>query len=389
MRHPLRAAVVVTLGAVLAASVLPSPLAAASGPLPHRRLQAALDRAVAHGAPGIVAQVQDGDRRWFGSAGLSDTATRRRRAPDERFRIGSTTKAFTATVVLQLVAEHALGLDDTVEKWLPGVVRGNGNDGRRITIRQLLDHTSGLFAYTNDPAFFAQGVGAAWSRHRFDHHSPEELVRIAMSHPPYFAPGKGFVYSNTDSILAAMIVERATGCSFATQLQRRIIRPLGLTGTSLPGDLADIPGPHPVHYSTLFSTDPHPSVVDATRMNQSFAGAAGGMISTTGDLTRFFAALLGGRLLPPPEQSQLLTTVSTDGAGWIPNTRYGLGVFSQTLPCGVTVWGHGGATYGSWSYVMGTRDGRHLLAAQVNGDWSGLGVFDDLLAAEFCPPARS
>jgi len=359
------------------------------GPRDHRRLQAALERAVAAGAPGIVAQVQDGGGHWFGSAGLSYTATGRRRAPDERFRIGSTTKAFTATVVLQLAAEHILGLDDTVEKWLPGVVQGHGNDGRRITIRQLLDHTSGIFAYTNDPAFFAQGVGAAWFQHRFDHHSPQELVRIAMSHPPYFAPGQRFAYSNTDYVLAAMIVERATGCSFATELDRRIIRPLGLTGTSLPGDRADVPDPHPVHYSTLFSSDPHPVVVDATEMNQSFAGAAGGVISTTRDLTRFFTALLGGHLLPRREQAQLMTTVSTDGAGWIPNTRYGLGVFSQTLSCGVTVWGHGGATYGSWSYVMGSRDGRHLLTAQVNGDWSGLRVFDDLLTAEFCPAASS
>jgi D-alanyl-D-alanine carboxypeptidase len=371
-------------GLIVGPLLIPGPVAAYHHG--HARVQAALDRAVAvAGAPGIVAEIHDGPDRWFGSAGVSDTSTGRPRAPQERFRIGSTTKAFTATVVLQLAAERRLSLDDSVERWLPGLVQGNGYDGARITIRELLNHTSGIFAYTNDGPFFSNGVGAAWFQHRYDHYAPEQLVRIALTHPPTGAPGQTFGYSNTDSILAAMIVERATGKSFADELDQRIIRPLGLTGTSLPADDPTIRGPHPVHYSTLFSQDPDPVRYDATDMNQSFAWAAGGMISTTGDLSRFFGLLLGGRLLPPAQQQELFTTVSTDGTGWIDHTRYGLGIFSQTLACGVTVWGHGGATYGSWSYVMGTRDGRHLLVSQVNGDWVGLSVFNTVLEAEFCP----
>jgi D-alanyl-D-alanine carboxypeptidase len=383
---------VVATAVIVATAGLPgaSGSAAARGPGTPDRVQDALDRAVdTFRAPGIVAEGRDGGARWFGSAGVSDLDSGRPRRPYERFRIGSTTKAFTATVVLQLAGAHRLRLDDPVERWLPGLVQGNGYDGRSITIRQLLNHTSGIFAYTNDPAFFANGVGAAWFEHRYDRYTPEQLVRVALSHPPYGRPGERFTYSNTNYILAAMIVERVTGHTFGAELHRRIVRPLGLTGTYLPSDEADIRGPHPVHHSTLFSADPAATIHDATAMNQSFAWSAGGMVSTTADLNRFFAALLGGRVLPAPQLAQMLTTVSTDGAGWIPNTRYGLGVFAQTLTCGATVWGNAGATYGSWSYVMGTRDGRHLVASQLNGDWSGLSPFIDILDARFCPPAVS
>ncbi|MER7206238.1 serine hydrolase domain-containing protein [Streptosporangium sp. NPDC000239] len=351
------------------------------------QVQPALDRAVSeNGAPGIAAEVREGNKRWFGSAGFSNTETARGRRPNERFRIGSATKAFTAAVVLQLAGEGRLSLDDRIQHWLPGLVRGNGYDGGRITVRQLLNHTSGIFNYGNDPEFFAKGRGAAWFEHRYDVVTPEELVGIALRNPPYFAPGGGFAYSNTNYILAAMIVEKATGRTFGDEVTRRIIRPLRLTGTYLPGTEARIRGPHPVHYSTLFSQEPNPAIYDAGDMNQSAAWSAGGMVSTVGDLNRFFGALLGGRLLPAAQQKEMFTTVETKGGpAWIPGTRYGLGVFTQRLSCGTWVWGNAGATYGSWTYAMGRRDGRHMLATEINGDWSGLNVFADVLSAEFCP----
>lgn len=356
-------------------------------PSPRPEVQHALDHAVAwKGAPGIVAEVRDHSGTWFGSAGFSDTGTRQQRRQSERFRIGSTTKAFTATVVLQLAAEGKLDLDDTMEQWLPGLVAGNGHDGRAITIRQLLNHTSGIFNYGNDAEFFKRGIGAAWFEHRHDTYAPEQLVRIGLATPPPFAPGEAFLYSNTNYFLAALIVEKATGATLAEELTRRIVLPLKLNGTYLPGTGTKIPGPHPQHYSTLFSSDAEPVIHDATEMDQSFAWAAGGIVSTTGDLQRFFGALLGGHLLPADRQREMFTTVETTGpVPWIPGTRYGLGIFSQALPCGVTVWGNAGATYGSWTYAVGSRDGEHLLTSQVNGDWSGLSVFDDLLGAEFGP----
>jgi D-alanyl-D-alanine carboxypeptidase len=368
--------------------VMTSPPGPADDAAGHAGVQCALDAAVRAGTPGIVAEIHDHRGSWFGSAGSADTRTGRKREPRDRFRIGSATKAFTATVVLQLAAERRLSLDDTVERRLPGLVRGSGNDGGGITIRHLLNQTSGLFDYANDPEFFAKGVGSAWFEHRYDRYPPERLVEVAVTHPPHAAPGESFHYSNTNYILAAMIVEKVTGRTYGQELTQRITRPLGLTGTALP-DGPEIHGSHPVHYSTLFSPDPEPTIHDATEMDQSFAWSAGGITSTTGDLHRFFGALLGGRLLPPAQQGELLTTVSTDGSNWIPGTRYGLGVFSQKLPSGVTVWGNGGATYGSWTYAMGSPDGTHLLTSNMNGDWSGLGPFIDVLTAEFAPAESS
>ncbi|MFG1682624.1 serine hydrolase domain-containing protein [Nonomuraea sp. NPDC049269] len=376
---PVAARLLIT-AVTVAGATMAAPAASASG---HAGVQRALDDAVAKsGAPGIVAEVRDGRGKWFGSAGVADTKTGRKRQAQERFRIGSATKAFTAALVLKLAAERKLSLDDTVDKWLPGLVKGNGYDGGKITVRRLLNHTSGIFNYGNDKDFFAKGVGAAWFKNRYDTYTPEELVRIGLANPPYFQPGGGFAYSNTNYFLAAMIVEKATGRTYAEELSRLILRPLGLTGTYLPGGEAKIRGVHPVHYSTLFSQDADPKIYDATEMNQSFAWSAGGIVSTTGDLGRFFGALLGGRLLPAAQQREMFTMVTTQN--WIPGTTYGLGVFAQKLSCGVTVWGNAGATYGSWTYAMGTRDGKHMVVSQVNGDWSGLGVFSDVLAAEFC-----
>ena len=144
MTRSLPAAARLLIAAVtVAGATMAAPAASASG---RAGVQRALDDAVAKGgAPGIVAEVRDGPGKWFGSAGEADTKTGRKRQPQERFRIGSATKAFTATVVLQLAAERKLSLDDTVDTWLPGLVKGNGYDGGEITIRQLLNHTSGIF----------------------------------------------------------------------------------------------------------------------------------------------------------------------------------------------------------------------------------------------------
>ncbi|WP_431926645.1 serine hydrolase domain-containing protein [Nonomuraea jabiensis] len=373
-------------GLLIAATLIATAVPASASPVPgHPGVQRVLERAVATDlAPGMIAEVRDGRQVWYGTAGVSDTETGRKRHQDERFRIGSATKSFTAAVVLKLVAEGKLSLDDTLQKHLPGLFDGTAYEPGKITIRQLLNQTSGLFAYNHDPDLVKLGTGQEWFKHRYDTYTPEQLVKIALKHPPVNLPGERFWYSNTNYILAAMIVEKVTGRPFTHELDRIVIRPLHLTGTSLPGTDPKIRGPHPVHYSTLFSQDPNPTIHDATEMNQSFAWTAGGMISTTSDLNRFFSALFGGRLLPAAQLREMLTTVSTDGSSWIPDTRYGLGIYTQKLPCGVSVWGNAGATYGSWSYAMGTLDGKHRLATHVNGDWAPLSLFADVLNAEFC-----
>ncbi|MEV0050653.1 serine hydrolase domain-containing protein [Saccharopolyspora shandongensis] len=351
-------------------------------------LQQLLDRIVAdEGIPGIIAEVRREDgSTWFGTAGVADIETEKPRRREEHFRIGSATKTFTSTITLQLAAEGRLSLDDSVETWLPGLVRGNGNDGNAISIRQLLAHTSGLYLYSMAPELVAATTGPAFLEHRYDRCRPEDLVEIAVSHPPAFAPGTQWRYNNTGYILAGMIVERITGRSFADELQQRIAGPLDLTHTYLPGDETTIRDPHARHYTTALLTEPDSPVYDATELHPSPAWTAGGMVSSLKDLNRFFSLLFGGRLLPPEQQQELLTTTSTEGAGWLPNTRYGLGIYTETTPSGVDVWGNGGAITGSWTISLGTKDGRHRLTANLNGDWGNLlGAFSRLAETEFVP----
>ncbi|MFJ3928195.1 serine hydrolase domain-containing protein [Streptomyces sp. NPDC090022] len=356
--------------------------ASATTPRPdHAAAQRVLDRAVADGGvPGIVAELRDGRDRWTGTAGVADTTTGRERHPRDRFRIGSTTKTFTATVLLQLVAEHRLTLDDPVRTWIPEAPAD-------VTVRQLLGHTSGIPDYVTDPVIVSRSVGLPFLEHRFDSYRPQDLVAIALSRPPVFAPGTRWAYSNTNYVLAGMIVERVTGGPLADAIAQRITRPLGLTATYLPrGDDPRIHGPHGRHYSKLMLTAPDAGVHDVTELNPSWGWAAGGIVSTTGDLDRFFGALLGGRLLPPAQQEEMFTMLPTEN--WIPGTTYGLGVSSVRLACGETVWGMGGAVNGSWTFTYGTRDGRRVLSVNVNGDWNDpIATFTDLLGTEFCPTA--
>ncbi|MER5863020.1 serine hydrolase domain-containing protein [Kitasatospora sp. NPDC002040] len=345
--------------------------AAAGGGAGHRATRAAMAAAVeAERLPGMIATVRQGQGSWSAAVGVADTVTGRARSAQERIRIGSVTKTFVATVLLQPQHERRIDLDDTVEKWLPGVVRGNGNDGSAITVRQLLNHTSGVFSYDQDPALAELLFTTQFLTHRYDTYRPQDLVRVAMSHPPVFAPGERYEYSNTNFILAGLIVTRVTGHSYADEIERRIIRPLGLTGTSLPGTAAGMPRPHARGYSTLLGGST--TQVDTTELNPSWGGSAGEMISTTDDLARFLSALMRGRLLPQAQLDEMLSTASTGG----------LGIGHSTLSCGVTVWGHDGGIHGSVTLALTTRDGQHSAAFQTNGDW-----FENerpLVEAEFC-----
>ncbi|WP_163507343.1 serine hydrolase domain-containing protein [Fodinicola acaciae] len=355
-------------------------------------VQQLLDRAVSNGeVPGILAQVWHNGDTWCGTAGVSDLESGRTRQPGDHFRIGSATKTFVAVIVLRLVADGRLSLDDTVDTWLPGVVRGNGHDGRRITVRQLLNHTSGLFNYAMDPVLIERYYTPALLEHRFDGYTPEQLVAYAMAHPPLFEPGTDWMYCNTGYVLAGMIIERITGTTFGEELKRIVTGPLELSGTYMPsrGD-SGIAVPHGRYYSNLSVSRPEARIHDLTEMNVSMAWTGGGMISTAGDMLRFFGELLAGRLLPPEQQREMFTTVPThDWHPKLPGAGYGLGVASIVLPDGTTLWGNGGAINGSWSYVFGRRDGSHLIAANVNADWTygdwsdPIGVFTDLVAAEF------
>jgi D-alanyl-D-alanine carboxypeptidase len=315
-------------------------------------LQKQLDGVVEAGAPGVVGLVRTGERTWQGAGGLGDLGAKRPARAGDRFRIGSVTKSFVATLVLQLVGEGKLGLDDPLERWLPGLVP-NGDD---ITVRQLLQHTSGLYNYTDD-------LPEPPRRFR-----PRELVAIATGHKPLFAPGTAFSYSNTNYILAGMLVERVTGQPLAAQLHQRILQPLGLDDTELPTTQRTLASPHLRGYAPPDEdwqvSDGPARLVDVTEMDTSWAWAAGAMVSTTTDLARFYQALLGGQLLTPELLKQMRTTVDASQAGH--GTRYGLGLEVLRPGCGVELWGHGGSLAGYGTTAFSTPDADRQLVMVIN-----------------------
>ena len=372
----LTAATAMALAAALAVpATAAGPVAAPGG---HDATTRAVRAAVADGVPGVTVTVRRGHGTWAATAGVGNLATGKPRSARDHYRIASITKTFVATVVLQLEAEGRLSLDDTVDTWLPGLVRGNDHDGRRITIRQLLNHTSGIFDYLEDPGFQQTYMTAdGFMKHRFDEAAPEELLAIAMKNRPYFEPGASFAYSNTNYLLAARVIEKATGNDYGDEIDRRIIAPLHLTSTSVPTTRVTLPRPGSRAYSKLARTDTGPTY-DVTELNPRLAYGSGQMVSSSADLTRFYSALLGGRLLPPEQLKKMKTTVGSSRE----TSRYGLGLVDRKLTCGVHVWGHDGGISGSNSDAVTSENGRHSLAVNFNGDWSG--STDAVIEAEFC-----
>ncbi|WP_410569894.1 serine hydrolase domain-containing protein [Amycolatopsis sp. cmx-4-61] len=345
MRKSLRAGTAGTLVALLAVTTAAPALAAATSPV-----QASLDVLTAQdGVPGAAAVVQDGRRTQVTRSGKGDVATGKAFPRNGSFRVGSVTKSFVATVVLQLVAEGRVRLDAPVSRYLPGLL-----PDARITVRQLLQHTSGIPDYLQD---FDLGNPEAL-RHRGA--EPAELVARALKYPALFPPGTGWSYSNTNYIVAGMLVERVTGHPLDTEITRRITRPLGLYDTYLPGRGDErLPAPHAVGYLPLDG-----KLVDFSDFDATIAWAAGGLVSTPADLDRFYGALLGGRLLGPAELAEMRRTVPADLG--IPGARYGLGLGSIPLSCGV-VWGHEGGIMGFTNFAgVGPEDRRATVVLNEN-----------------------
>ncbi|MFJ4878541.1 serine hydrolase domain-containing protein [Streptomyces sp. NPDC088745] len=384
VRKTARAGVVTLAAAALAATALAVPAQASTdasrGPAGHDATRRAMDASVKAGIPGITAQARDARGVWKAASGVGDLTTGAPRGVNDRYRIGSITKTFVATVLLQLEAEGRLDLDDTVEHHLPGLVRGNGNDGNKITVRRLLNHTSGLFDYLADEEYLNTYMrGDGYLKHRYDTLSPLKHVKVALRHPPLFAPGKKFSYSNTNYVLAGLILEKAGKRSYEAQVRDRIIRPLGLTATTNPGNGIHVPRPSSRAYSKLFAAQPD-RIDDVTEMNGSQGWADGDIISTSGDLNRFYRALMRGRLLPPEQLKAMKTTGPSTG---LPGMSYGLGIMKMRTSCGTTLWGHGGGMVGSLSWALTTEDGRHQLAYNRNGDWQRQAQ-DPVTEAEYC-----
>ncbi|MEV7653358.1 serine hydrolase domain-containing protein [Streptomyces anulatus] len=334
------------------------------------RLRALLHRlTTVDGGPGALVETRDRRGSTVLTDGVADVERRTPLDPDSRFRIGSMTKTFTAAALLRLVEEERVHLDARVERYLPGVVRGHGNDGRRITVRQLLQHTSGLPDFLDhlDPRDIVKDPLA--------HRDPLDLVNIALAHPPEFDPGAGWSYSNTGYLLVGMVIERVTGNTYAEEIQRSVIEPLCLGETSVPGDDPAIPGPHPRGYARPGDDAP---LLDVTAVNPSVGGAAGGIISSGSDVNRFLGALVGGDLLRPAQLREMMRTRPTGGSD---GRRYGLGLESKPLPRGGRYWGHTGDFLGYETAAGATVDGRQATVMVNLGPGGSDAQSDDIQAA--------
>jgi D-alanyl-D-alanine carboxypeptidase len=308
-----------------------------------RRLTSALEQVVSAGVPGALALVREGDRTQTAAVGLADVGARVKISAGERFRVGSVTKTFVATVGLQLAAEGRLRLDDPVGRWLPGLLP----DGERITIRDLLAHRSGLADVADDPAVL-DGPRSDWS--------PRRLVALMARQPRTGAPGGAFRYSSTNYLLLGLLIERVTGRSLASELDQRIIGPLRLADTAFRS--GPIRGAH-VHGYSLPShqgvVDPAAEPRDLETRSARWAGASGDLVSSAADLARFLAALLGGDLLPPAQLRAMEAARS----------RYGLGLAVYPTPCG-RAWGHTGNLNGVLTIAWSTLDGRRQAVEVAN-----------------------
>ncbi|MFQ6398156.1 serine hydrolase domain-containing protein [Nocardia sp. KC 131] len=297
------------------------------------------------------------------NSGVGDRSTGAAFPDDAQVRIASNTKTFVATVVLQLVAEHRVELDAPLDRYLPGQVFGPGGDGAVITVRNLLQHTSGIPDYLN---YVDLESVDSLRRPR----PADELIRIGLDRPSEFAPGSDFSYSNTNYLLAGKLIEQVTGSPIGIEVTRRILVPLGLRDTYWPLFPAEnvIRKPHPHGYHSFGGT-----LVDITDIDPGWGLSDGALVSTGADLNQFFMALLSGRLLPPAEQAELLHTVATNDPRR--PDEVGLGLFRRVNSCGMETWSHGGAMNGFLVFGAATADRAVTVSTNQLTVLLGLGVF--------------
>jgi len=330
-------------------------------------LRRALQDVVDLGFTGIQLRVNDEHGEWVGSAGAGVLGEPAPPSTDGHIRIGSNTKTFVATTVLGLVAEDMVALDAPVARYLPDL-----EIDPRITVRMLLQHTSGIFNFTGEiyaadadvegipwnGATLVPGIpwqGKQWVDTRFTHYTTEHLARLALSRPARFEPGTDWSYSNTNYALARLIVEKVTGRTLAEEMQRLVLSPLGLTQTQVP-DGSSIPEPH-AHAYYRYEEDGRETTVDVSVQDPSWISSGGDMISTTRDLHLFISGLTSGRLLPAPLLAEMLTP--------LPPAGYGLGVFVQDTGQG-TVITHNGGIAGHGALMYSTPDGATTMTAGLN-----------------------
>lgn len=319
--------------------------------------------------PGAVVVASGPDYRRDGAAGLANVETGEPLTPGHRFPLSSVSKLFVAAVVLQLVDEGALELDGEAVPIVSGV-----------TVRQLLNHTSGLPDLFDDVVAFFEPYRKNLA-HRWEL-GPRESFALAEEKPRLFAPGEGWSYSGNNYLALVLLIEEVTGTSLREELKRRIVEPLGLAATELPAEPAAATGAARGYLPPDNPLIPGPGLVDVTELDLPFNWAGGGIVSTAGELARFLEALLGGELLPPQLRTEMLTTVPSD---WSESDSYGLGIELMTSlmgrvpsPCGAA-WGHLGFSVGYTMIALASEAGDRQVVVATNGivmsdeSWEALG----------------
>ena len=307
---------------------------------------------VGDGYPAVLAAVSDSKGESAGVAvGKGSLETGQAPPMDGEVRVGSNTKTFVAVVVMQMVQEGKVGLDEPIETYLPGLIRGEGVDGSRITVRQLLQHTSGLPEYTDT----TPGSGDIFQIK--DHYiPPRDLLDTALGKPAAFEPGTQWAYTNTNYVVLGMLVERVSQRPVGEQIDQRIVKKLGLSHTYFPAPGEEkIRGTHPQGYHLSAGG----KLADITEMDPAWAWAAGAMVSTPSELNTFFQAVFDGRLLSQSSIDEMKKGVDTGAGGAV----YGLGLIGTPLSCGGTSWGHGGTIHGYQTYDAVGPDGTAVTVA--------------------------
>ncbi|HET6285598.1 MAG TPA: serine hydrolase domain-containing protein [Amycolatopsis sp.] len=336
-------------------------------PLDPAKLATAVENVHRAGMPGLFAEVRDGDEVWSGAAGVADLATGRLVTTDMRHRVGSITKTFTTAAVLLLVEDGQIGLDAPIGHYLPTLVPGTRGDA--ITVRMLLNHTSGFaeylpYVYPSLKAFpaLADTTPQSLEDHRHTRFDTIELIEKGVAAPAFSAPGgTPGLYSNTNYLLLGRLLEHVTGTPAEKVITQNVIERAGLRDTEFP-DGPRFSGPQSRIYEAWFGMYEPPR--DFSVFDMSYVGPAASLISTVSDLNRFFGLLFAGEIVRPSSLAEMRRTVRVVSQE-SKIIDYGLGLYPMETPTG-TCWGHGGTTWGAGALAMTSADGERQLAVAVN-----------------------
>ncbi len=378
--------------------------ASASTRLDPAQLKSAVDGVHRAGVPGVYAEVRDAGRTWRGASGVADVTTGRPVTPDMRQRVGSVTKTFTAVAVMQQVERGRIRLDAPIGGYLPHLVPGER--GEKITVRMLLNNTSGIADYLPYAFPSLQGFPSlpdvspqSLDDNRFRQFRPAELIEMGLTAPPVGEPGASpGVYSNTNYLLLGQLLEQVTGTTAERYIARNVIERAGLRHTGFPAG-PRIEGPHPRMYEAFYGLIDPPR--DYSVYNMSWVGPSAALVSTMEDLNRFYGKLLDGELVSRASLAQMQRTLpvrALDGT----TIEYGLGLHKVAIPgCGV-FWGHDGSAWGAGTLSLIRADGQRQMSLAVNlqrwntPDSSGRpqphpidGALSTLRRQALCGPANS